>query len=320
MNYADPCSLQFVGMLTILSMSAYLRTVVVLGPVFAPPAPAVVKGVLEYGNVDGAMLPPALIDALCLDPIGLSALRTLQYIHYVGAPLSITSGQLLSDHVRVVPSIGSTEAGGYFIKLRNTKKDWDYIEFQPHAGAVFEPRLDNLHELVFVRRPECEPMQQIFRVYPDRERHPTSDLWIEHPSQRGLWKIVGRADDYVYLAHAEGLHASTLEPEIERHPEVQAALIGGHGRPKPVLLVELIPDAQHSIQTEVDHQNLLQSLKPYIDNVNAQCHPSVQLDPKLIVAVKKDKPLERTVKGSVARVQSLKLYDEEIDQVYQSFT
>lgn len=208
-------------------------------------SPEEIKEVLKHGHVDGALLSPALVDGLCRDHVGLSALRSLQYIHYVGAPLSVNSGELLSEHVYIVSSIGSTEVGGYFVKVHNDKKDWDYVEFQPHAGVEFELCFDKLHELVFVRRPECEPMQQIFQVYPDRDRHLTNDLWVEHSKHKGQWKIVGRTDDYVYLAHGEGLHASTLEREVERHPAVQAALIGGHARSKPVMLIELIPNAEY---------------------------------------------------------------------------
>ena len=302
--------IQFVGMLMVLSMSAFLRTTVVLGPVAGPPSPDAVKSVLENGHVDGAFLVPAVIDALCLDAAGLAALRNLEYIHYVGAPLNVDTGTKLTPYVRVIPSIGSTEAGGYFTKTPPTTNDWDYVEFQPHAGAEFEPRLDHLHELVFVRKQNA-PMQQIFHVYPNKNRHETNDLWVEHPERKGLWKIVGRADDYVYLAHGEGLHASTLEPMIERHELVQAALIGGHGQPAPVLLLELVPNAQSA--GEKERSALLRSLQPFLHKVNSQCHSAVQLSLDAVIFVKKEKPLARTMKGSVARVQSLKLYAAEIE-------
>ena len=63
-------TLQFVGMLMVLSMASSVRTVVVLGPRDLPPIPSVVKSVLQSTKVDGALLAPAQIDALCLDPDG----------------------------------------------------------------------------------------------------------------------------------------------------------------------------------------------------------------------------------------------------------
>ena len=303
-------------MLMITSMSAFIRTVVILGPSTLPPTPDVVRDIIKHGHPNGALLPPALIDQVCLDPQGLSALRSLDYIHYCGAPLGANTGAQLIPHVRLCPSIGSTEAGGYFVELRKSAEDWEYISFQPVAGAQFEQRLDHLYELVFVRRPEHAAMQQVFMVNPDKSRHETHDLWIEHSEHRGLWKIVGRTDDYVYLAHGEGLHASTLEPEIERDQHVKSALIGGHGRLKPVLFIELVPDAQSKADSEEGRKALLESLQPCLDKVNAQCHQSVQLSRELILFVKTNKPFERTAKGSIARLQSLQLYEDDVATMY----
>jgi hypothetical protein len=104
--------------------------------------------------------------------------------------------------------------------------------------------MDDLHELIWARD-DALPFQQIFKVYPELERFETKDLWREHPAHKGLWKIIGRLDDYVYLSHADGLHASSLEPEITAHPTVKSAVIGGHGQPAPVLLVELNPGTEY---------------------------------------------------------------------------
>ena len=299
-------------MLMLTSMSVFLRTVVVLGPVHLPPSPSIVQQVLQYGRVDGALLPPALIDSLCLGQSGLSALRSLSYIHYCGAPLGTNNGNKLSSHVQLAPSIGTTEAGGYLTKLSPTSDHWDYVSFHPAMGATFEKQLDNMHELVLNRYEKFSDIQQIFQVYPHLTQFKTNDLWVEHPIMKGMWKIVGRADDYVYLAHGEGLHASTLEPEIEKHDLVQSALIGGHGQPQPVLLIELVPSEQAQASTEAYRKILLEELRPVLGRVNARCHPSVQLSTDHVLFTGERKPFIRTAKGSVARMQSLNLYEDEI--------
>lgn len=238
------------------------------------------------------------------------ALRSLQYIHYVGAPLGVRSGKQLASDVRLIPCIGSTEVGGYFLKLREDTEDWDYIAFNSHAGAKFEPRPGgNLHELVFVRKHESAAMQQIFFLYPHLDRFETSDLWVEHPTRKGLWKVVGRTDDYVYLSHGDGLYASTVEKELERHELVQAALVGGHGRLKPMLLIEAIDGR--------DHKDLQQSLLPYLKKANDLCHAPVRILPELVLFANPDKPLVRTLKGNVARLPTLKVYEEEIEELYK---
>jgi acyl-coenzyme A synthetase/AMP-(fatty) acid ligase len=300
-------------MLMILSMSTFVHSVVVLGPP-GPPSPETLIDILKYGRVDGAVLVPALIDALCRDATGLAALKSLQYIHYAGGPLGVNSGKKLAADVRLIPTIGSTKVGGYFTKLRHDTEDWDYVEFNKYAGAEFEPRPGNLHELVFVRKPECAEMQQIFFLYPDRDRFKTNDLWMEHPTRKGLWKIVGRTDDYIPLTHGEGLYASTVEREIERHDLIQAALVGGHGKPKPVLLIEMVP-GKHD---EVLRGEFMQSLMPYLEKVNAQCYESVRLSPELVLLAQPEKPFVRTLKGCVARLPSLSLYEQEIEGIYRN--
>ncbi|KAB8223973.1 putative AMP-binding enzyme [Aspergillus novoparasiticus] len=306
--YTPLPSLHFVGMLMSLAMTGFVNMTSVIGPP-APPTPRLLIDIFRYGRIDGALLMPALIDQLCLLPEGIEALRELKYIHYAGAPLSAKSGNLLAPYTQVVPCVGSTEAGGYFTAIHQNKDAWDYLSFQKHSGAEFQHRMNDLHELVFVRRPECA-MQQIFQVYPDRESFGTDDLWIEHPVHKGLWKIIGRSDDYVYLAHGDGLHASLLEPEIIAHPSVKSAIIGGHGQISPVLLVELIPGV------ELDDEALRESLTPYIEKVNVHCHDCVKLSSERLIFATKDKPFILTVKGSVARLQTLALYEGEIASLF----
>jgi acyl-coenzyme A synthetase/AMP-(fatty) acid ligase len=269
----------------------------------------------KYGRVDSALLAPALIDEMCLNDRALSALRSLKLVSYAGAPLSRKSGDLLAPHVQLTSAIGSTEAGAYLTKFRRDDKDWDYVEFQKQAGVAFEPRSGDLHELVFVRVPECK-MQQIFVLYPDLDRFETKDLWVEHPTRKGLWKIVGRVDDYIPLSHGDGLYAASLEPQIEQHPKVKAAVIGGHGRPLPVLLVELHDEAE--VASDAGRKAMVESLQPYIDKVNENCHECVKLSPERLIFASGDRPFIRTVKGSVARMPSLQLYKEEIAALFEN--
>lgn len=60
------CIVQFVGMLMVLSMTTFIRTVVVLGPASPPSGPSLspmtLVDILKYGNVDGAVLLPVQIE------------------------------------------------------------------------------------------------------------------------------------------------------------------------------------------------------------------------------------------------------------------
>ncbi|OOG00366.1 hypothetical protein ASPCADRAFT_158331 [Aspergillus carbonarius ITEM 5010] len=314
--YTPLPSLHFVGMALSLSMTTFIHMTAVLGP-SSPPTPALIPSILHHGRATVAMLPPSLIDALCLTPSGLQSLRDLKYLHFAGAPLSAQTASLLLPHVPVIPGVGSTEAGGYFTAIHPHRTDaWDYLSFHSrHTGVEFEPRPNNLHELVFIRRPSCA-LQPIFLLYPDLDRFDTKDLWQEHPIHKGLWKIIGRTDDYIYLSHGDGLNASLLEPEITAHPAVKTALIGGHGRPAPVLLIELLPSADNELK--INHNALVESLAPYIETVNSRCHECVRLSTERVIVATEEKPFILTIKGSIARPQTLSLYEEEIAAMFEA--
>lgn len=299
----------------VLAFTTYLDMTAIIGPA-APPSPETMTQMLQHTHIDGIIVPPAIIDGMVRDEVSLTALRSLQYVYYAGAPLLSRSADLLTPYTRVAPVIGSTEGCGYLTKMYSdhSERPYDNVAFHEKAGAVFEPHFGDLHELVFVRQ-EDSSLQPIFRLYPELDRYPTKDVWVEHPVWKGHWRIVGRTDDYVTFSHGEGLHASRLEPEIEAHPGVKTAIIGGHGFDAPVLLVEMFGGIGEE-QYEMDTEALKKTLQPYLDKVNGQCHECVRLNPQRIVFATAEKPFVQTAKGSVARMATLRLYESEIASVF----
>ncbi|MCJ1383912.1 hypothetical protein MMC17_007026 [Xylographa soralifera] len=225
--YTPLPTLHFAGMTVALQMTVFLNTVVVIGLASLGPATAAsVTKILEFGNVAGAMMPPFLIEALACDLVGLERQQDLKYIYFAGAPVSKSFAKKLIGHVKLQPGMGTTEAGAYFIQIRSSD-DWNYYRFRPGIGVELEQKTAELYELVFVRKAELERWQQLFQVYPGLDRFPTKDLFRKHPSEPNLWQYAGRTDDLIVFSHGEDLYASDIEAEIEKHPNVAAALIGG---------------------------------------------------------------------------------------------
>ncbi|KAJ5089622.1 AMP-binding enzyme [Penicillium argentinense] len=276
---------EIVGMACALFFTCFLETTLVVGPPVLP-TPKLVGDVLNHGKVDVTILSPAIIEEQCRTPGGLESLRKTKSVYYAGALLASKAGDLLISHTHVIPPIGSSEAGGYLTTGNDLPDSWAYVRFLEPAGAVFEHRFDDLYELIFVRQPDYST-QIIFYLYPERDGYETKGLWTEHPTQKGLWKIIGRADDH-------------------------SALIGGHGYEGPVLLIDLYPGPM-----EDDHASFIASLQPNIDNVNRQVHSAVKLRADRIIMAKKKKPFFRTAKGTVGRIQTLRLYKEEIAAIFE---
>lgn len=305
-------------MVIVLAATTFMNTVPLLLPPTKPPTPEIMKSVLGRESVDSVILVPIIIDALCADPEALGLLRKLKYVCYAGAPLSKASAKLLTPYVSVLPAIGSTDAGGYFYEVvnKNSPDDYDYVTFQPHAGAVLEPRVDDMYELVFEKNPECV-MQPVFDTHPDIDKFYTKDLWVEHPTKKNQWKIVGRTDDYLFVQNGDGLYVATLEPILEEDSDVKSALLVGQGRPVPLILVELNSSSQHKMKSEAGRRELLASLRSFVDSANELCHKMVKLDPELVVFAEADKPFPRTVKDTVSRIAATRQYEKEIDEAYQ---
>lgn len=308
-----------------LQMTVFLQTIMVVGPVSLPPTAELISQIFQHGAVVAAILPPSLLEDLCASPSSLALIRSqLKYVYFGGAPLPKAVGALISPYVKLMPAMGSTEAGGYFLEVRtddiNLNEDWSYYSFRPGMGCVFEPRAKSgLYELVFRRQPEYERWQQIFHVYPNIDEFPTKDLWAKHPTREGLWEYAGRTDDLVILSHGGALQVTKMEATIEQHAGVKAALIGGEGRKKPFLILELASSA-HGAEKESEglpaSDSVIDALWPTVEKANELCSDYVQISKSLIMLTSHSRPFLRTAKNTVARRDSLSLYRDEISALY----
>ncbi|MCJ1250586.1 hypothetical protein MMC30_007814 [Trapelia coarctata] len=309
--YTPLPNLHFVGMTVTLQWPIFLNSILVVGP---PTSSATsIAQVLEQGNANGALMPPSLISDLCRTPEGLQQLRKLDYLYFAGAPLPKSIADQLRGHVKLHPAMGTTEAGPYFTHITNTD-DWEYYSFHPAMGVEFEHVSGELYEFVFHRRPELERWQQIFQVYPALDRFPTKDLWTRHPSQPDRWRYAGRSDDFVKLSHGEGIYAAEIEAEIQEHPEVKAALIGGVGRACPFLIIDLVSEG---VLEGADREAKLERIWPLVRQVNERCAREVKVASDRIIFTEAGRPFVRTAKGTVSRHASITLYASEIETLYE---
>ena len=307
--------MQFIGMTTLLQMTVLLDSVVVMGPAHQPATAAIVDQVTTLGDVTSVILPPSILDDLCHEPSMLEHLRNLKYVHYAGAPLNKDTGDKISQHVKLLSALGSTEAGPYFASVHDGS-DWNYHKFCPSIGLDFEYRTNDMYEAVFHRKEGLERWQQVFMVYPHLNRFPTNDLIVRHPTKPDLWAFAGRTDDLVTLSHGNSLPASHMENIIAKHPNVRAAIIGGHGRARPFLILDVVRDKSAA--------NILRKYGDVVDDVwtvvseaNKDCIDIVRLTRELTILAKPAKPFVWTAKGTVMRRATVELYQDEVSSLYR---
>ena len=297
-------------MTMILQFTVFLGQVFVYGPAKGVATSETVAQVFKYGKVKGAILPPSLLEEMAKSPEQLECLKRLKYVQYAGAPLSKPIGDLIAKDLKLMPCIGSTETGSWFPKVRNDD-DWNYFTFRPSTGIEFDQKTEDSYELVFRRKPEYEKWQQIFHIFPELHEFGTKDLFSKHPTKENLWAYVGRLDDMVNFSNGQSIRASGLEAVIVTNPHVRTALVGGDTRHRPFLLLEMLD--QDSMRSP--HERIEQ-VWPTIEKANDLCLDEVKLVPELTMLAKPSKPFPRTTKGTIARREVLKMYQDEIEALY----
>jgi acyl-coenzyme A synthetase/AMP-(fatty) acid ligase len=294
-----------------LQWTVFLNVVMVI----APPTNTTSEIIqtLKYSNVEGAIMVPVQIENVIREPSGLETLRKLNYIYFAGSTLPRSVAEKLVSHCKVQPGMGTTEAGAYFLQIRN-EDDWEYYRFRDSMGIEMVQRTDELYELVFKRRPELARWQQLFQLYPELNEYPTKDLWTRHPTRFDLWRYGGRADDLVNFTHGESLYATPLEATIQEHPNVQVAIVGGEGRSRPFVMIEL---AGGKVMTsEMEREAKLDDIWPYIERANERCADVVKIAREHVLFTDPEKPLPRTAKDTILRGAAISLYSSEIDVRY----
>ncbi|KAL9052717.1 MAG: hypothetical protein Q9162_005218 [Coniocarpon cinnabarinum] len=307
------------GIFFALQTPVFLNSVYIMGP----PTPATsdtVQDILKYANPSLAYLTPSIIEGLSRTSTGLDQLKHLKHLHYAGAPLRKALGDQLKQHVPLTPIFGSTECGGYhrIPRCDKTPEDYEYVPFAPENGVVFEPfePAPELCEFVFHRDARFARWQQIFWVYPDEKVVRTKDLFQKHPTKEGLWRFVGRVDDFVSLAHGPGMYVAKLEAELMLDPRIETALVGGQGRTQAFVVLSPEPTWRQEQSGKSDDE-ILEELWPLVEMVNRHCSEIAKLRRETTMIADADRSLPRTGKGGVARNAALGLYEDDVERLYQ---
>lgn len=302
-------------MVAVLQSTVWLRTALVLGPANKPLTASIADQVLQFGEVVGFTAPPIIIKALCRQTETFERLKKLKFVQWAGAPLDETTGNMLCHHVEMSPAFGTTECGPYFTRLCDDPADWKYYWFRHGQGIDLVPVSSSSYELIFRRESEAR-WQQIFLLFPDLEEYRTKDTFQRHATKDYLWLYSGRTDDVVILANGKGLSASDMEKTILCHSAVQCAIVGGDGRDRPFLILELNPE----IVEQSDNTNdMLSKARSAINSANEISPDYAKISDNFIIFVRPGKPVLRSMKDSALRRETLALYSDDIDALYSRF-
>ena len=280
----------------------------VLAPPNKPPNGQLVSAVMDHFPLKAIFCPPAIAEMLVQEPKGLEQVKNLNFLLYAGGPLSRSTGEALSQVTDVCQFYGQTETGP-IQALIPYRGDWDSLEWHPKQEVDMQLYTDEVYELVMHRNPALEKVRALSCNFPEVETWHTKDLFRKHPSKPNLWRFYGRVDDIIVLSNGEKFNPVPSEIAVQNHPSVAGALIVGHGRFQPALLVEL-RDQPFS------RQSLLDNLWTVIEAANGQAQEHGRISRSMILIAGQDKPFDRAAKGTIIRRSTTRKYEREIEDLY----
>ena len=142
------------------------------------------------------------------------------------------------------------------------------------------------------------------------------DLFVKHPTKEGWWRSCGRTGYVIVFTDARKLNPTLMEAVIESHFLVRPALLYGHARQRPALLVEPV----FYPTTEEEKARLMCEIWVAAERAMQRGPVSGKLDQDLVLLTVPDKHLLRAGgKGTIQRKKSLAKYQDEVDQLYIDF-
>lgn len=249
----------------------------------------------------------------------LKTLRNIGYVVYGGGPLSEKKGDFLTTAgIPLAQLYGATECGPVSIlpprdSVVNGNPYWQWIEFSDTVNIRWAPHDLDLYECQVLRSDKLQPS---IENLPDVQGYATNDLFVRHPTQKQLWKIVSRADDVIVLSSGEKTVPSQMETMIGCCPYVNGAVMFGRERNQVGVLIE--PAVDHFIDVDNEEQvaQFRNRVWPFVEDANASVPTYSCIFKEMILVARRDKPMSRTMKGTIERKAALQAYEQEINALY----
>ncbi|KAG1750096.1 putative aminoadipate reductase [Suillus lakei] len=303
---------------TLSSVSIYPPTSF-LDPSAAPVVPNsqnILNSVLKTKS-NALVVVPAFLAQWAFSPNAIDILKTLEYVVYAGGPLAPKMGNTMVDAgVKLSCAYGATEFGinTYFIRNAADQKLWDWVRFGPGSKIRWAPQDDGTYECQVLTTPTH---QVSVENLPDVKGYTTSDVFIKHPTIEGLWKIVGRIDDVLVLSSGEKTVPAPMESIIGANPYVNGTVIFGRGRNQVGILIEPRAGCEFDVDDEKHLSEFRNRVWPDVEEANNEAPAFSRIFKEMILVTRSEKPMLRAGKGTVTKKATVKLYEEEINALYE---
>ncbi|KAI0003195.1 hypothetical protein F4779DRAFT_109702 [Xylariaceae sp. FL0662B] len=296
------------------------RTTVVLPPANASPTAESIIEAVENTHVNTVCVPPHLVSQIATNEQYLNTMaEKVQCLIYGGGKVVEAHGDLVSSRMRFFSLYGATEVGTVPDLMPSDScrnQLWNYM--QPHPRAGWEFRLhdgevvENVYEAWIVKKRDSQVEPPVFSIFNDRTEYFTRDLFVPHTTIPNMWKWHGRIDDTICLRTAANVSPVRMENGISEVSSVRGVLMLGNGQPRPVLLVE----REAPVGTLDSEHEFLESIWNAVNELNYHYFEEHRILKCHVIVADARKPMARSLKGSVQRRATEKLYETEIKALF----
>ncbi|KAJ7466248.1 putative aminoadipate reductase [Mycena galericulata] len=257
---------------------------------------------------------PALLSAWLHSPPSIAYLKTLHTVAWSGGPLPQRMGEALIDAgINLLGVYGATEIGPItaLIPREGDEKEWSWLRISDVVDVRWTPQGEGTFECQILTSKNFIPMVENLN---DVRGYGTSDLFINHPIKKHLWKVVGRVDDVIVHTSGEKTVPAPMEDIVTSSPDIAGAVMFGSERAQAGIIIETIP----SLQIDGQLAELRNKIWPTIEEANRISPAFSRIFKEMIIFTSRDKPLPRAGKGTVLRKAAINLYSPEIEAIYDT--
>ncbi|KAJ7161974.1 hypothetical protein C8R43DRAFT_1123681 [Mycena crocata] len=269
---------------------------------------------------DLVLATPAVIKSWSESLSGLNAMQSLKSFTYIGAPLNKRIGDDSILHV-------SREGLGLLfcaqfkaVKLSEEEGSAADSALYTHKYLVSESYAPGYTNTEVDGRPGCA----------------VSDLLEPHPDNPALQRVYGRKDEQIWFSNRARMNPGPVEAHINRNPLVDAALVFGHGRTHPGVLIQLKEETRsdvwgddlgcdacdgkqrYDVRADDGEQKsrIFDAVWASVEEGNQTLFPQFQIQRKMVVFATAEKPFLLTSKLQPRRRAAFEQYEEEISSAY----
>ena len=254
---------------------------------------------------------PYVLQTVAAEENGLQMLKRMEIVGVGGAALPQEVGDdLVEKGVNLVSRFGSAECGFLMSSHRDYQidKEWQYLRSNGSTALSFEPRDEELAELVVL--PQWPHLAKRNR---DDGSFATADLFAAHSTIASAWKYHSRTDSQLTLVTGKKFDPAPLEAAIATSPLLANVLVFGNGQPYPGALL-----FRSNLSSGMSDEEILADVWPSIENLNGESQGHARLSKPMLVVLSWDTPgLKKSSKGTILRSLAEKRFHADILKAYE---